>query len=180
MKRTLLSLVVAGAALLGASQSWAATVTVGLGPLPGASNPVTDEQKLADASGTIDYTFSLAQASQIQVLSGGPVSGIAAEGSTGISGLSLKLLDNTNTVIATAGSVSAFGQLFTGLTSIFGAGSYTLEILFTKNAAKTLADITTTVTTNLASTPIPASGLLLLTALGGLGFAGYRRRQNAV
>src|SRR3954465_1728718 len=124
MKRIFLSLVVAGAALIGATPSWAATVN--LGPLPGATNPVTDEQKSSDASGTIDYTFSLGQASQLQVMSAGPLSGISGADTTGISGLSLKVLDSSNTVIATAGSVSAFGQMFTGLTSIFSAGSYTL------------------------------------------------------
>src|SRR4051794_18704220 len=61
MKRILLSLVVAGAALFGATQSWAATVaTVDFGPLPGATNPISDEQQGATASGNIDYTFSLA------------------------------------------------------------------------------------------------------------------------
>src|SRR4051812_48023225 len=180
MKRILLSLVVAGAALFGATQSWAATVaTVDFGPLPGATNPISDEQQGATASGNIDYTFSLAQSSQLLISSSGPLSGISGPNTTGISGLSLNLLDSTNTVIATAGSISAFGQLFTGLTNVFGPGSYTLQIFFNKAASKTLFDITTTVTPTPASTPFPASGVLLWTALGGLASAGYRRKQNA-
>ena len=180
MKRLVLALaVVAGTAFASAS-SWAATVaTVAVGPLPGATNPFSDEQKGSNLSGNIDYTFSLGAFSQIVVNAGGPVSGLSGPNTTGISGLSLVLLDSTNTNIASAASIAVFGQRITGLTDLLGPGSYTLQIFFSKVPSKQLFDITTTITTNLASpTPVPAAGLLLLTAMGGLGGIGFWRKRG--
>jgi hypothetical protein len=180
MKRLFLSLVVVGAALFGATQSWAATVaTVNLGPLPGATNPVADEQKGSAASGDIDYSFSLANTSQLTFSSTGPVQGISGTVTTGISALSLELYDATNTLIGSASSSASGGLRSAAVLDLLGPGNYVLKVLFTKNVSRSLFDITTTVTTALAATPIPASGLLLLTALGGLGFVGYRRKHNA-
>jgi hypothetical protein len=173
MKRLVLALAVVVGAFASTS-SWAATIAT----VPVVGSPFSDEQKGHDASGNIDYTFTLGALSQISVNSSGPLAGFSGTDTTGLSGLSLVLLDSTNTTIASAASVALFGQRITGLTDILAAGSYTLQIFFTKAASKTLFDVTTTVTTNLvAATPIPTTGLLLLTAVGGLGGLAFRRKR---
>jgi len=176
MKRILLALAVAAGAVFASAPSWAATIAT----VPVVGSPFTDEQKGPNASGDIDYTFTLGATSQIFVNSSGPLSGLSGVNTTGISALSLVLLDSTNATIGTASSISAFGQLFTGITTTLNAGSYTLQIFFTKASGKNLFDITTTVTTNLvAATPVPAAGLLLLTAVAGMGGLGFLRKRNA-
>jgi len=76
--------------------------------------------------------------------------------------------------------IVAFGQRSTGLFDLLNAGTYTLQIFFNKVASKQLFDITTTITANLASpTPVPAAGLLLLTAMGGLGGLGFWRKRGS-
>jgi hypothetical protein len=183
MKRLVLAMAVVAGTVLASASSWAATiVTVPLGAIPGVPNPYTDEQKGNQASGDIDYTFSIGSVTQVVIQSGGPVSGLSGPNTTGLSALSLQLLDSGNNVIGSASSVALFGQRITGLTDLLNPGSYTLKIFFTKAVSKQLFDITTTITANVASpTPVPAAGLLLLTAIGGLGGLSFwrKRRSNA-
>lgn len=67
-------------------------------------------------------------------------------------------------------------QIYTGLLSapVFQPGVYNLNYDFLTNAG-TLGTTTLTI----ATTPIPAALPLLLTALAGLGFTGWRRRHSA-
>jgi len=174
MKRILLALAVAAGAVFASASSWAATIAT----VPVVGSPFTDEQTGSAASGDIDYTFTLGATSQISVNSSGLLSGKVGTKSSGISGLSLVLLDSTNTNIGSSASINAFGQLITGINATLGAGSYTLQIFFNKASGKQLFDITTTVTTNLVTaTPVPAAGLLLVTAIGGLGGLAFRRKR---
>lgn len=55
------------------------------------------------------------------------------------------------------------------------AGNYYLNILYTGVSAS-LSKIHFTLTADTAAAPIPPALLMFVTALGGLGFVGYRRR----
>ena len=177
MKRIVVALAVLIGAAFASAPSWATTVP--LGALPGVTNPISNEQRAAASSATIDYTFSLAAQSQFTAGAVGPIAGTSNGKTTGLSGLSLELLDSTNAIIASVASVPLGGSLVTGFTDLLNAGSYTLRILVTKNAARQLYDVTTSVTVALSQTPVPAAGLLLLTAIGGLGGLGFWRKRGS-
>ena len=89
----------------------------------------------------------------------------------------------------TAGAVSTATVSFdvaTDGTDNFSGGSSTSAVLsdpFAMSSTVTVGQVTTGQTsftsTVTAAVPVPAAGLMLLTALGGLGAAGMRRRRKA-
>ena len=177
MKRIVLALAVMVGAAFASAPSWATTVA--LGPLPGVPNPVSNEQKAATTPDTIDYTFSLSQQSQFTTSSIGPVSGVSNGKTTGLAALSLELLDSANAIIVSVGSVPIGGSLISGFTDLLNSGTYTLRVLVSRAIGKDLYDVTTTVTVAVAAaTPVPAAGLLLLAAMGGLGSLGFWRKRG--
>jgi hypothetical protein len=177
MKRIVLALAVMVGAAFASAPSWATTVP--LGALPGLINPIANEQKGAASSATIDYTFSLAAQSQFSVGAFGPIAGISNGKTTGLSALTLQLLNSTNVIIDSVVGGLGGGTFGASLTDLLNSGSYTLRVLVSKAASKNLYDVTTTVTVALSQTPVPAAGLLLLTAIGGLGGLGFWRKRGA-
>ncbi len=58
-------------------------------------------------------------------------------------------------------------------------GTYFLRVFGIVDPSATEFALSTTISTTLAATPIPAALPLFLTALGGLGFAARRRKMGA-
>jgi hypothetical protein len=85
-----------------------------------------------------------------------------------VASLTYKLYSNASL------SMASLMQTGTSLSlAHLAAGTYFLKI----SGSTWFGSYATKVTANIAATPIPASLLMLGTALGGLGFAGYRRRK---
>lgn len=126
---------------------------------------------------TQDYDFTL----------GSSVTGITilatAFGQTsptnGVDNLEIGLYDSSHNLIASAsGSPIAFFDSFSQSGLALGAGAYLFSIFGEVTAGKQ-AFVSISLAANAAQTPIPATGLLLLTGLGALGGLAARRRAKA-
>jgi hypothetical protein len=98
---------------------------------------------------------------------------------TGVDLLQLALYDSASNLIASAsGSPIAFFDSFAQSGLALGAGSYLLTVFGQVTAGKQ-AFVAISIAANVAQTPIPAAGLLLLSGLGALGGVAARRRAKA-
>jgi hypothetical protein len=98
---------------------------------------------------------------------------------TGVDLLELALYDSASNLIASAaGSPIAFFDSFAQSGMALGAGSYLLTVFGQVTPGKH-AFVSVSIAANVAQTPIPAAGLLLLSGLGALGGIAARRRAKA-
>jgi len=123
------------------------------------------------------YDFELAGASDLTILA-------TALGQTssnhGVDNLTISLYDSASNLIAQAsGDPIAFFDSFDQSGIMLGAGAYLFTVFGEVTAGKQ-AFVSISLAANHV-TPIPAAGLLMLTALGALGgVAARRRKENAV
>jgi hypothetical protein len=98
---------------------------------------------------------------------------------TGVDLLDMALYDSASNLIASAsGSPIVFFDSFAQSGMALGAGSYLLTIFGQVTAGKQ-AFVAVSIAANVAQTPIPAAGLLLLSGLGALGGLAARQRAKA-
>jgi hypothetical protein len=179
MKRIALSRLLGLVALLalaaGLTTHPAQAVTVGVLPVGGSySNTISS----SGPTFTRDYNFELgAGTSNVSVLA----TGIGqTSGDFGVDLLELSLYDSANNLIASASGspivgFDSFAQSGLGL----GAGAYLLSVFGQVTAGKNAFVAISLAANQIAATPIPAAGLMLLTGLGALGGLAARRRLTA-
>jgi hypothetical protein len=125
-----------------------------------------------------DYSFHLnGTATGLTILATAIAQG---KGAFGVDSMKITLMDAANHVIA-----FATGSPLVGLDSFaqsgvaLGAGDYLLEVLGDVTPGKQAFVSVALAANNVAETPIPGAGLMLLTGLGGIGGLAYRRRKSA-
>jgi hypothetical protein len=156
MKRILQTLLVAALIAFGSQihAASASTITLFPNPTDGVDSFDVGKTGLHHSSSGFDivYQFTLNKAATLV--------DFVSDGKN-LTSLSIKIFDSSNTEVV--------------LTSLLNAGSlYTFHVLGNVLAGKTgfFAG-----TATFAEAPIPPALLLFGTALGGLGFAGWRRKQ---
>jgi hypothetical protein len=169
MKRILFGLVAAAVMAFGLNLSSASASTITLGTLASGDNDVgTHHLSGADAPTLPGITFSLASQANVVI----DITYSALVGS-GINITTAGLFNTPGLVFQSpSGSLPGVGAFELSYTNL-AAGNYVLSLTgayFGNNAF--LGGIV-----NVANTPIPASLLLFVTAFGGLGALGYRRRS---
>jgi hypothetical protein len=99
--------------------------------------------------------------------------------SFGIDSMTIQLFNSANSLITSAsGAPIAFFDSFAKTGIALGAGDYLLKVFGDVTAGKQAFVSVSLAANNVAATPIPASGLMLLTGIGALGVAGFRRRRS--
>jgi hypothetical protein len=162
------------AAATWAVPAFAATVDVGT---LGVGKSFSDTIQSPGPSIGQDYTFHLDQtASGVTVLA----TALGQDGgSFGIDTVTISLFNAAHDLIASAtGSTLASLDSFLSSGLALKAGDYLFTVLGNVTAGKQGFISVSLAANNVAATPIPAGGLLLLTGLGGLGALGIRRRRG--
>lgn len=124
-----------------------------------------------------DYTFHLNQtATGVTVLA----TALGQDGGGfGIDNVTISLFNAAHDLIATAtGTSLASLDSFLSSGLALKAGDYLFTVLGNVTAGRQGFLSVSLAANNVAATPIPAGGLMLLTGLGGLGALGIRRRRS--
>jgi len=152
----------------------AEATTIGVIP---AGSSYSDTISSSGPTFTQDYTFSLdSSATHVSILA----TALGQTSSTlGVDLLKIALYDSAHNLIASASgapvaSFDSLAQSGIGLT----AGDYLFTIFGAVTAGKDAFVSISLAANNIAVAPIPAAGLMLLTGLGALGGAAWRRRKN--
>jgi hypothetical protein len=158
---------------LAAAPSQAAPIPVGtLNPGDSYSDTISSTSDFS-----ADYAFSLTSTSGLTILA-------TALGQTspshGLDNLTINLYDSGSHLLATAsGSPFASFDSFNQSGIALGAGAYLFTVLGTVAAGHEAFVSISLAANNVAATPIPAAGLMLLTGLGAMGGLAARRRAKA-
>jgi hypothetical protein len=180
MKRTALSSLVGLVALftltIGIAAHPAQATTIGVLPVGGSySNTISS----SGPTFSRDYNFDLAPGtSGVTILA-------TAFGQTsadfGVDLLQIALYDSASHLIASAsGAPLAFFDSFSQSGVALSAGAYLFTVFGQVTPGKDAFVSISLAANQIAATPIPAAGLLLLTGLGALGAVGLRRRSKAM
>jgi len=124
-----------------------------------------------------DYDFHLDQSvSGVTVLA---TSLAQSGGGFGVDSMTISLFDSAHTLIATeTGSTLAAFDSFLSSGLALGAGDYLFTVLGDVTAGKEAFVSISLAANNVAATPIPAAGLMLVTGFGALGGLAWRRRRS--
>jgi hypothetical protein len=172
MKR-LLGLVfgaVMGIFTLGGGQASAAPIDLGTLTIGGSAAGFTLSS--TDFGPSQDYSFHLDTAAAIFASASALMSA-----TTGASAMSI----NINPIGAAGGPTSATLNSLDFPNSVLSAGDYIMSVAALKApgaASVFIGGFIAAVDPSLASTPIPATGVMMLTALAALGFLVRRRKQT--
>ncbi|MES1151473.1 MAG: hypothetical protein ABUL54_06220 [Dongia sp.] len=176
MKRILLALAVFVGAAFASGPSWA--ITIDLNTLPSGVNVTPTQLSGTATTFSQEYKFTLAAASTLFAIAGGPTgSAPLPVGTFGLQAISIELDDSAHSFITASSSASSVS-----LTQVLAAGTYFAIISGEKLAgAKSFFETTTFLAIDGSSpvtTPIPAAGLMLLTAVGAMGGLAFRRKRG--
>lgn len=170
--KSCLGLAVAVAMTIGIFAKSADAATVNIGTL-GDGDSFSQIIKPAGPSFTQDYDFHLDPGVGFTILASGQAK---TGGGYGLDSLTVSILQGA-TVLATASGVPLAGlDTFAQTGHLLGAGDYIFRVFGDVTAGQKAA-IQVAIGA-VAQTPIPASGLMLLTGLGVLGGLTVRRRRK--
>jgi hypothetical protein len=99
-------------------------------------------------------------------------------GSYGVDTMKIALFDSASHLIASATGTPLIGfDSFAQSGLALGAGDYLFNVMGNVTAGKKAFVSISLAANNVATTPIPGAGLMLLTGFGALGGLAYRRRR---
>jgi hypothetical protein len=179
MKQTVIRtcLGLAAGLALAAGISIAPAAATNIGTLA-VGTPYSDTITSSGPTFANDYTFHLdGTSSGVTVLGNGQGQ---HSGSFNIDSITVELFDSASHLLASAtGTTLASFDSFAQSGSALGAGDYLFKVFGDVHPGKSAFVLVSLAANNVAATPIPAAGLMLLTGLGVLGGVAVRRRSKA-
>jgi hypothetical protein len=159
---------------LGISVAPAAATNIGT---LAVGTPYSDSITSSGATFGNDYNFHLdGTASGVTVLGNGQGQ---SSGGFNIDSITVELFDSASNLLASAtGTTLAAFDSFAQSGTALGAGDYLFKVFGDVHPGKEAFVVVSLAANNVASTPIPAGGLMLLTGLGVLGGVAVRRRSK--